>query len=692
VKISKKNIAATLILVVTISIGIFSSEFNFLERFENASWDMRMRIIAKSNPINPKIKIIAIDQSSLNTRAKDGQFWPWPRSLYVPIIKFLEKSEARAIAIDLIFSEHQGSQVEEEKALAQAMSGKIPVISAIVLGKNESISKEELEKLKLKQKEVFQYHIFKGDKEEQYTNITLPVSEIFDVSRGVGSVTASPDSDGIFRHTLPLEMIEEVPVLTLPFALASSVIKLPLESILPKIDQQGRLAVGFSGNAGTYPTYSFEAVLQSFLNIEAGEDPLIPLSTFKDSFVFLGGTAPGILDQRPTALSKVYPGVEFNATVLGNILDQTFIKKSSFEKSIFTIVITATLVITIALFIQSEIIQFVGILLVFVLLLAYSFISGKSGEWTPLVTPLFSTSLALVGSLFARYQLEGRHSRFLKSAFRQYVSPAVIEQIVADPFQLSLGGAKKELTVFFSDIAGFTTISEKLDPTQLVDFLNEYLSEMSSIIMQHNGTIDKYIGDAVVAFWNAPLPLKNHAEMAVKAAIACDNRLNEIRAAIKDKWQIDCHARIGIHTGMAVVGNIGSRQRFNYTVIGDSVNFASRLEGTNKVFGTNILISEVTRKLLPSEIFCRSIGKIVVVGKTESIEIFEPYDVNRDLNSIKQFEEGLNLYRSFKLSEALAIFANITADPVAQAYTEKIKKELSQSQEIWTAIWILKDK
>jgi adenylate cyclase len=293
-----------------------------------------------------------------------------------------------------------------------------------------------------------------------------------------------------------------------------------------------------------------------------------------------------------------------------------------------------------------------------------------------------------------QFQLEGRQHRFIRHAFRQYISPEVIERIVADPKMLQLGGERRTLTILFSDIQGFTGISERLAPDALVQFLNRFLSEMSDIILKAGGTLDKYQGDAVIAFWNAPLEVAHHEQRAVDAALECQRRLQQLAPEFERDFGISVRMRVGIHTGSVSVGNFGSKQRFNYTMIGDAANVASRLEGVNKVFGTSIIVSDSTRRGVSDGTTLRRLGAVKVVGRQEPIEIFQPLDVVRDAALVKllpTYHDALRLFEEGRLDEALREFQRLPDDPVSRAYCGRLERQQSSG---WSgeSVWDVKEK
>ncbi len=222
------------------------------------------------------------------------------------------------------------------------------------------------------------------------------------------------------------------------------------------------------------------------------------------------------------------------------------------------------------------------------------------------------------------YSTEGRQKRYIKNAFKQYLSPAVIEQLISHPERLKLGGERRELSIFFSDLQGFTSISEGLSPEELTALLNEYLSAMTDIIQEEGGTVDKFEGDAIIAFWNAPLDLDDHALRAVRSALRCQESLARMRPAFRERVGKDLYMRIGINTGPAVVGNMGSHSRFDYTVLGDAVNLAARLEGINKQFKTYTMISQATLEQMADAFPVRELSRVAVVGRKEPVTVYEP--------------------------------------------------------------------
>jgi adenylate cyclase len=460
------------------------------------------------------------------------------------------------------------------------------------------------------------------------------------------------------------------------------------------LDRRGRVILHYRGPSQTHRAFNVAAVIQSELRLQAGEKPSIEPAEFKDAYVLFGFTAPGLFDLKSAPVAAVYPGVEVHATFLDNLLAGDFMRDAPRG---LTLVLTLLLAILAAVAVRlghaawQNVLAFAVFLALPVLLGFYAYTREL---WLPIVVPLFAAAPALIGALAVNYATEGHQKRFIKGAFKQYLSPVVIEELVQHPERLTLGGELRELSILFSDLRGFTSISEKLGPEQLTNLLNEYLTAMTDVIYANGGTVDKYEGDAIIAFWNAPLAQPDHAVRAVRAALACQARLAALRPALRDKAGAELHARIGLNSGPVVVGNMGSRQRFNYTFLGDAGNLASRLEGINKQFGTPILISEMTRCQLGEQITVREISRVRVVGRQEPVAVFEPLaDPQARQDVLVAFARGLAAYYAGRFAEALQVFASIAdRDAPASAYARRCRELIERHPEPWDGVWVMTEK
>ncbi|MBI5874708.1 MAG: adenylate/guanylate cyclase domain-containing protein [Deltaproteobacteria bacterium] len=419
------------------------------------------------------------------------------------------------------------------------------------------------------------------------------------------------------------------------------------------VDEAGRLRLNFYGKGGTFTTYSAVDVIKGRLPIEAIENKM----------VFIGATEKGIYDLRVTPMDPVYPGVEVHATVAANTLEDRFLIH---DARVIALDIFFMLFLPIGLCLSLAWIHrtFISLVIFLVFLSFYSitnFYLFSSYNLVPsAVYPLISLLLAyLLAEAYRNLVVESK-GRYLKKAFGTYVSPALVSEILKDPDRLKLGGEKREITTLFSDIRGFTSLSEKLSPEELVAILNEYLSPMTRIVLEEKGTLDKYIGDAIMVLCNAPLDLPEHPQKGCSIALRWIKELEKLNGVWKEKGYPSIAIGVGINTGDAVVGNMGADIRFDYTAIGDNVNLASRLEGMNKIYGTHIIASESTQKLVANDFLFRELDMVRVKGKENPVAIYElmdflPADAGKQ-RLAAAFSEALSFYKNRNFAEAKARF------------------------------------
>ena len=312
------------------------------------------------------------------------------------------------------------------------------------------------------------------------------------------------------------------------------------------------------------------------------------------------------------------------------------------------------------------------------------------------MTISFCMIVVFLGIFAYKYFTEERERAFVKGAFEKYVSPDVVGSILADPKKLNLGGQKKTLSVMFSDVRGFTTISEKMGAAELAKFMNNYLSPMTDIVLANKGTIDKYMGDAIMAIFGAPIEYPNHAQKAVDAALDMLTKLQELKVEWVAQGLPPVDIGVGINTGEMSVGNMGSTRIFSYTVMGDSVNLGSRLEGINKEYGTHLIVSEFTRAELPENYVCRELDRVKVKGKLKPVTIFEVMDRSSDpakKQLAQKFEAALALYYKAHFVEAQALFMGLAEDPTSKIYVERcIAWTAEPPEENWDGSWTMKSK
>lgn len=465
------------------------------------------------------------------------------------------------------------------------------------------------------------------------------------------------------------------------------------DKIVP-LDRQGCAILRFKGRGGLPEAVSAAAVIQSELRLRENETPSLPPETFKDSFVFVGCSAPGLLDLRPVPVNAKCPGVILHATFVDNLLTDSFISEAATPAVILGVMVTAVAA-ALSLTYGGRWWQAGPLAIVWLgVPLVVGFAAYAKGQWWPVAAHGTASALGLVGALAGNYLAEGRQKAFIKQAFRHYLSGDVIEKILRDPKHLELGGEKRELTIMFTDLAGFSSFSERLGPVELTALLNDYLTEMTDIIMDEGGTLDKYEGDAIIAFWNAPLAQPDHAVRACRAALRCQRRLTELRDTYQQRTGASLRMRVGLNTGDVVVGNMGSRKRFNYTILGDAANLASRLEGANKAFGTETMVSGSTWQLVSAEFRARKLADLRVVGRKTAVPVYELTGFATDTvpAAWETFAAALACFRAGDFVGARAVFEQLPDDPAAQRYAQRCADLCAHPPASWDGVWGLTEK
>ncbi len=614
---------------------------------------------------------MAIDQNSLDFYEKQQNLpWPWPRELYGALVRFLQTGGAKACFLDLILSETSRYGAEDDKALAKAMAGAGNVFLPLFLSKEENVlaeaAPEPLRRFSQDPGRIPARSLF------PLQSVSLPVETILAAARGVGNVQLAPDSDAIYRRLPLVFRLKDLIIPSLPAALADYVSGRQNIEKIP-LDRSGQMILCYHGPPGTYKTFSIAALVNSQAQIEEGKSPQVQPREFEGKIVIVGGTAAGLFDLRPSPLGSRSHGMEILATATDNILNRDFIRLPA-SALVYGLILILTLLLGVGVSLFKRI---WSIVLFFLLGLAMpaaaAAVAFRSGYWLDFVGPELGVVTSFIGAALLKYSLEGKQRRFIKGVFRHYLSPQVIEEIIKNPSQLRLGGETREISSFFSDVAGFTTISEGLSPQALVDLLNGFLSEMTDIILELGGTLDKYEGDAIIAFWNAPLGQPDHALRACRAALRCQKRLAELRPEFKKNFGHGLTMRIGLNSGPAVVGNMGSSQRFDYTAMGDTVNLAARLEGACKQYRVPVLIGETTWEQVEGRIVTREVDIIRVVGKKKPIHVYEILGEagevgGPDLEKVKLFAMGIGLYRNREWDKAIAAFKALGDDELARIY------------------------
>ena len=625
-------------------------------------------------PVDPQVVVVTVDQPDLDFLKTQGVTWPWPRQLYAPLIDFCRRSGAKAVIFDILYTEASSYGADDDQRFAAAAAAAGNVIFPFFLSREDKPSSPGTPEVL--DKAAIPISGTPPGEPGKYRSLLAPIPPLAAAARNLGNVQSSPDQDGIYRK-IPLVLPFEgrwLPLLSFaafqafhqgtPWrfeegALVQGNLRIPL-------DGQGQFLLKYRGLT-RHQRFSAANLIQSEYRLQHGHPSLVPPEALADKWVLVGLTAPGLFDLKASPVSAIYPGVEVHATLLDNLLRGDFLRAvPAWLRWAWTLVLTALMVLTV-LFVSgmSGLVANLGALAAFnALHLGLCFLAfSRSWYADPLLPDLalnFGFALAAVYS----YATEGRQKQAIRGMFAQYMSEVVISHLLEHPEKLKLGGERRRVTLFFSDLAGFTTMSERLAPEAVVGLLNDYLSRMTDIILEEEGTVDKFEGDAIMAFWGAPLDQEDQAVLACRAALRQAAALEDLNRQFAARGLPRLNLRMGLHTGDAIVGNLGSQKRFDYTAIGDAVNLASRLEGLNKFYGTAIMASEATVSECRDAVEFRELDWVAVKGRKAPVIVFEVLALKGDLTpeeaaGREKFAQGLRLFRERAFGEAAGAFAAV---------------------------------
>ncbi len=657
-----------------------------------------------ARPPAPEIALVAVDDDSVK---KVGR-WPWSREVIAQLIQRIKEADARVIGLDIVFAERQETAAMTalqnlRRDLAQQKAATPQVLALVAQGEQRADVDRRLAQvigqgsptilgfffvgvggqtvaphlgraLGPKAISASSYNMVRWLDQQAHrlplmgaTGVEVNLPDITEKAAGGGYFNMVPDTDGTVRW-LPMA-VAYGPDIFAPLTLVTLQHyrhKVPLGITLSRfgveeirlgpekipVDRYGRMFINYLGPSGTFPTYSAAKVL----------DGTLPKGALKDKLVLVGATAVGIFDLRVTPFSGICPGLEIQATVLDNILRQNFIHTppSAFLATM-GIILTLGLIFGLLLPRLSPVGAIAVTLLVAQAYIAVNYLVFRYfGMQLEVFYPLLEVAGVYTGITLQRFLTEERERVRIKKAFQSYVAPEVVNQIIRHPDKLRLGGERRELSILFSDIRGFTTLSETLDPEALVEVLHEFLNPMSEIVVKHGGTLDKYIGDAIMALFGAPLDQPDHSRRACATALEMVQKLKELDREWVERGKPSLQVGIGINSGLVSVGNMGSNRLFDYTAIGDNVNLASRLEGLNKFYGTEILVAAATVQHLDNGFIFREVDLVRVKGKKHPIAIYEILGEGTPAGELARFlelyDEGLACFRLRRWGEGQEAF------------------------------------
>lgn len=649
--------------------------FNGLDSLELKAIDARFKFFGH-RPVNPNIVMVVVDEKSVDDNAL-GQ-WPWPRGTHGRLARRLAKAGVKALVFDTLFTERDRRSPKSDLVLANAARDTETMVSAFFFEGG-----------------IDEFNIGRNPK--------FPYDALWENS-DYGFVNLEPDRDGVTRRARMFAIDGDSAYPSLAVAAYAMSEGKRFDEIIPELpavvsgdplEAHNELFINyaFSYEKEVYPSYSYVDVLRGEIDVD---------TLLKDKVVFVGATAAGLFDLKAIPFVSKYAGVFVHANILDNLIAKNWIREIGTEWT--------TLYILLIGFLFGYLLPRYtpwGQMGLFTLLVgggvAFScWLFSEHSLVLHIVPPMLTGIGCWGGVIFYRLVIEEKEKRKIKGSFKQYLSPKIIEIITKDPDKLALGGEEREVTIFFLDIAGFTTMSEALAPTQLVEVMNQCLTQFSNVILKNDGLINKYIGDCIMAFWNAPADQPKHATLACQAALECLSSLPDLNKSFKEKGlpSIDC--RVGVNTGTVVVGNMGSNEKFDYTVMGDPVNLASRLEGANKQYHSHVMVSEYTFEQAKGEIEARDLDLIRVKGKSQPIKVFELLSRKDEMpEEVKQgrqkYHEALRMYRQRQFQEAIhgfqEVFDYLPNDHLSRVYLERSRQfAVNPPPPQWDGVFVMKTK
>ncbi len=675
-----------------------------LQGFELKTVDARMRLRGAA-PVAPEVVVCAVDRRSV---ARLGQ-WPWPRSVLAQLVRRLNQAGARTIAFDMIFAEPDRGGIEQDRALEDAFeeAGNIVLgfyLTAEDVGSGEAPTRypAPVETLVLPP----------GDFPElsSWSALVTNLPSLTQVAPLAGNFNVIPDSDGTVRHyslvvrhstgvypSLALRAVER-------FRGGPGISVRPYQGVVPRVrlgglevpsNEKGELWVNFRGGFGQ--TFRYESIVDVL-------DGKVAPDAFRDRLVFVGATETGLGDVVTTPFDTMAPGVEVHATVADTLLHERYMHDGAPEAlfGIMALLFLGPLAGGLATAPRRPLHGAWGVAAVVLLYgVSTQLVFIRAARHLDLVLPVMATAVGYTAAAVWRNVFTEARAREIRRLMGKYVPDPVIQEMLRDPENVRFGGEKRELTVLFADLRGFTSISERLPPEEVVTFLNRFLESMTEIILAHEGTVDKYMGDAIMAFFGAPVAQADHSQRACAAALAMQASLAERNRQLVAESRQPVLAGIGINTGPMSVGNMGSTRIFDYTVIGDHVNLGSRLEGLTRRLGVNIIVSQFTADQVAVDFVFREIDLVRVKGRKVPVRVFELLGASGEKvlteDFRRQFADGLAAYRARSFDMADKCFRDALRlrpdDGPSKLYLDRLKAfQTSPPHSDWDGVTKMSEK
>ncbi|NHZ72959.1 MAG: CHASE2 domain-containing protein [Nitrospirae bacterium] len=630
-----KQTALVALAVACALLGFLASETSFLRTLEFKTLDLRFRLLGDQGAASADIVLVAIDDASLKTLEPAVGRWPWPRDAHSVLLGYLQRAGARLVVFDLLFLERDAQNPDGDATFAEATEQAGNVVHSVHLG-NQQIAETPSDLLT-------RASIPSAGGFDSFAGIDFPLEGIARGATSLGHVAMALDQDGPWRRYLLLAGHEGrlLPSIALSSALASEGI--PLDSLRVEdrevqvgeaeipLDTDWRLPIWFNGGPGTYRKYPYGQLFYSELQLREGQEPGLDPDLFADKIVIVGLSAAGLHDIFTTpysggrgepgeGLGKMH-GFEIHANVIDDLLHGRFLQAAPAWQCLGVVLLVASVTVGLTLY-TGLVTALTGAAIVPLVYLSLVHWGFSHRYQLPVVSVMLSWALALTAGLVYQYWVESAEKRKVKRIFSRYVSPDVYQELLDNPNAASLGGTRREMSVLFSDLRGFTTFSEGRSPEEVIEQLNEYFAAMVEVVFTHRGTVDKFVGDMIMALFGAPLEDADHADNAVRCALAMQQSLARLNKTWRNEGRPELASGIGINSGEMVAGNLGSEKIQSYTVIGDNVNLGARIESLCKEFHAEILTSELTEARLTGDYSLEELGEVTVKGKTRPVKIF----------------------------------------------------------------------
>ncbi len=672
---------------VALAVGALDPDIRTLEL---RSRDFRMKLTIPAKARHPEISLVVVTQETIDWANKNGNPWPWHRELYAYLFKACgpRGTGASAVLFDFLTL---GDPGEGEDFVVDALRTSPPVFvpMAFKLKDPEDPKDEPVDRAEVLERYAVEIdNDGSVDPHEPYSTVLLlPRPKIAESVAGACDVSTPRDEDNVIRSYRLFSRFRGryYPTFVLSALMAREGVRrvevrnrvVRVGRVSVPVDREGRMTIRYYKPEKLFELAPASKVIEAAIAREEGNVSSFDLARLKGRIVVIGTNAPALFDLKPTPVTGKghgMAGCEIQAVALANALNGDMLRESPSWISLALLGFLSVAVAVAARFLSVGAGAAAGA----------GFLAGyfglnlalfKAGWVFDLFPQVAAMVLAFAAASALNFLFEGRQRMRIKRDFQRYLSPRVVEKILQNPDALRLEGERKPLTVFFMDFAGFTSMSEKVDPAELVRLISDYHHEAAEEIFRTEGTIDKYIGDAIMAFWNDPIEQPDHALRACLAALGAQRRLRELAGRMRERGLPEMRARIGINSGLATVGNMGARGQVNYTAIGDEVNLASRLEGVNKEFGTEIIVSEAALQGSRERLEARELALIRVKGRRQPVRIFELLGLKGEvpperLEAARRFEQGLADFRARRFQQAWQIFMSAASlkDAAAEPY------------------------